>query len=279
MTDGPHPLPDHQSGGEADFLQIRPEVVRALGGGNAALVYTLIEFRCRVVGVDRVEDSEGRWWRATYDKLAAGTGLTVDQIRRTLSQLHSRASIESVKHRAMGPSDQMLSYRAAPLPAIQSNDRIDSADRPNGRSDAPSIDRIDSVNRPNHHSVNRPNVSSSEELKEVGGATEVSTTPAALPTREEPPPPLGCARHPQGTSEPCRACGDARTARRAWDDRREQRSRAERVAVRAAADACPYCEHGTRVEPPSLRIYDFPAIKCDHTPMSEQQWLQWKRGA
>lgn len=31
-------------------------------------------------------------------------------------------------------------------------------------------------------------------------------------------PPLFCSKHPQGTDEPCRACGNARRARAAWED-------------------------------------------------------------
>ncbi len=65
----------------------------------------------------------------------------------------------------------------------------------------------------------------------------------------EPPTP-NCPQHPDGTTTPCRACGDARRARSAWD---AERDRAAKVAVsteareraelrRAAIAECNLCD-------------------------------------
>lgn len=81
------------------------------------------------------------------------------------------------------------------------------------------------------------------------------------------PPAATCPKHPEGTTAPCRACGDARTARDRWDaDARrrqaevqsaEARERAE--LRRAAVEACEHCDDDGR------RL-DAPGLVCDHTP-------------
>ncbi len=43
---------------------------------------------------------------------------------------------------------------------------------------------------------------------------------------------------------------------------------------RRAIDTCPHCdETGLRIEPPEVRDYDLPAVRCDHTPMPAEAWL------
>lgn len=80
------------------------------------------------------------------------------------------------------------------------------------------------------------------------------------------PPSTHCRAHPDGTSSPCRACGDARAARDRWDAaaarRRaeahsaEARQRAE--LRRAAVEACGHCDDDGR-------RMDAPGLVCDHT--------------
>jgi hypothetical protein len=85
-----------------------------------------------------------------------------------------------------------------------------------------------------------------------GGARQPCPAPPAPPpetTPAEPPP--HCTRHPSGTTEPCRACGDARRANERWNHERAQRDAAERQQRRAATDACDRCDHNGMTETPA----------------------------
>lgn len=88
---------------------------------------------------------------------------------------------------------------------------------------------------------------------------------------DETPPPRFCPGHPNGTTERCGGCAEARKNREAWDaanaaadaaaKHAEQRRRATQAAAAASArqdaiDACPMCDH---------RGYDGPKI-CHHDP-------------
>ncbi|MFC8280334.1 hypothetical protein [Rhodococcoides kroppenstedtii] len=145
MTDRLEELARPAGGGDPadEFLSVRPDVVRALRGGNAALLYALVEYRCRVPGGDRVEDGGGRWWRATQGALSHDTGLTVDQVRKTVAALQKAGVLEVEKHRTMGSSDHTASYRVLPLPAIRSIAHIESGDRPKQESgDRPHLSSL-----------------------------------------------------------------------------------------------------------------------------------------
>ncbi|MDO3261411.1 hypothetical protein [Mycobacteroides abscessus] len=66
------------------------------------------------------------------------------------------------------------------------------------------------------------------------------------PDLDNPPPPH-CSNHPGGTNDPCRACGDAREARKRWDRAASERQRAQReaeqqVAYEAKLAAIALCE-------------------------------------
>ena len=209
------------------FVLVRPALVRRLGNGNAAIVHARIEFRCNQPGVDRIEDENGRWWRVSMNILSDETGLTVDALRRTLRNLEKLSAIESRKHQLYGPSDQTLSYRIVPSPAIRSDARMESAELPNGSSTARSNARIESVKRPDHHSVKRPNVPPIEEVKE---GVPSGAAPAVGEPREQEPP-SRCSKHLNDPRPPnCGACGDARRARAAWVEGWRERT----LAVRSA---------------------------------------------
>lgn len=213
-----------------DFMLVRPELVRRVGNGNAALVYARIEFRCAQTGFDRIEDADGRWWRASIPAIAAETGLTVKMARTALSNLIKADEIATRTHRAGGVSDQTTSYRPASLPASCPNGQIGLPKWADGRSGARPNGQMDVPKRADHHRPERADVPSIEEL-EKGGARanleQVSRVPAGEPPRH-------CPKHPEGTTTPCRACGEARTAHEAWE---AERIRAERQAVSDAARA------------------------------------------
>ncbi|PTR42046.1 hypothetical protein C8K38_111215 [Rhodococcus sp. OK611] len=86
---------------------------------------------------------------------------------------------------------------------------------------------------------------------------------------DEAEPAPNCLQHPDGTTAPCRACGDARQAREAWDRRRlvaevaerrvEARRRAEAIAATVAA--CNLCDDDGYVG----------TVVCDHDPETPER--------
>ncbi|GAA4474152.1 hypothetical protein GCM10023094_09220 [Rhodococcus olei] len=95
-----------------DFMQVRAALVRHLGGGNQALVFTRIQYRCGEPGKDRIEDPTGRWWRASLDVIARETGLSKSAVRTALRNLEAAGAVVSMKHHLHNNiSDQTLSYR------------------------------------------------------------------------------------------------------------------------------------------------------------------------
>ena len=83
-----------------------------------------------------------------------------------------------------------------------------------------------------------------------------------------------CSKHLENpTTEPCRACGNSRRLLDEWNAATLQAKRQELGSRRAAIDACELCdENAIRHEPTSLKEFDLPAVRCDHTPMSLEAW-------
>ncbi|MBM4726060.1 hypothetical protein GS446_05385 [Rhodococcus hoagii] len=265
MTAMPHQVPGGDARASDDFMLVRPDTVRRVGNGNAALVYARIEFRCAQPGQDRIEDETGRWWRASVNTISADTGLSIKMVRTALDGLERQSEIEVFKHRAGGVSDQTASYRPTPLPAIRPNGQMDSPKLANGRSSACPSGQIDSPTRADHHLPLRANVPSIEELEEGvarARAEQASHDPASEPPRR-------CPKHLHDDNPPnCHACGQARRAHETWQT---DQQRAERQAVSDAAharaeltrqqiDACDLCdETGYRGLAP-----------CDHNPDQDE---------
>lgn len=228
------------------FIIVRPELVRRVGAAGALIVAS-VEFRCEIAGVDRIEDETGRWWRVTQVALAADTGLSRDAVKRELRKLLDAQELEAFRHHTNGVSDQTTSYRKRPQPSIVRNRPMDSAELHNGRSDQVRNRPIECAIPRNHHWAESPNVPLIEELQE-GVA-----------------PPVRCSNHiDHPTTDPCRACGDARRERERWDLRQatvakvaistRARHRAELLAE--SIDRCGLCDD---------RGY-FGTIVCDHNP-------------
>ncbi|MBP2208184.1 hypothetical protein JOJ86_005910 [Rhodococcus percolatus] len=86
----------------------------------------------------------------------------------------------------------------------------------------------------------------------------------ARPSTRTEPPPAHCSKHPEGTDAPCRACGDARQARTAWDAEQKRltaRAQSDEVRQRAEDRAqaiadCDICDEDG---------YDRLTL-CDHDP-------------
>lgn len=56
------------------------------------------------------------------------------------------------------------------------------------------------------------------------------------------PPGEFCPTHPNGTTDPCGACGTAKRMNRAWHERQSQRAEAARAAIRRAIGDCTQCD-------------------------------------
>jgi len=68
-----------------------------------------------------------------------------------------------------------------------------------------------------------------------------------------------CPRHPNGTSDPCGACADARRAHQAAEADELAARRKQAQATRKAIEDCPHCdEHGMR------ELNDDTLVRCDH---------------
>lgn len=265
MTVTPHKVPGGDARASDDFMLVRPDVVRRVGNGNAALVYARIEFRCAQAGLDRIEDETGRWWRASIPTVSAETGLTVKMARTALDNLAKLGEIETWTHRAAGVSDQTMSYRPMPLPANCPNGQIDLPEQADDWSAACPNGQIELPEQADHHLPKRADVPSIEELEEVGTRARTeqpSRAPASEPSRR-------CPKHIHDDNPPnCHACGQARRAHATWQT---DQQRAERQAVSDAARAraedraralaaCALCdETGYRSGRP-----------CDHNPDQDE---------
>lgn len=101
--------------------------------------------------------------------------------------------------------------------------------------------------QPEHQSDSVPipcNLQPSTYSHQPEGLSNRGTSPAEA---EPDPPPPHCSNHPGGTNDPCRACGDAREARKRWDRAASERQRAQReaeqrVAYEAKLAAIALCE-------------------------------------
>ncbi|WP_378736006.1 hypothetical protein [Nocardia brasiliensis] len=90
------------------------------------------------------------------------------------------------------------------------------------------------------------------------------------------PPPRRCPQHREEPSPPpCRACGEARKARDAWERAHTTEIRSAVRAERDAAQGCAMCDGRWRTPPAELlaRHPDPPVVRCDHrTPTSLDHW-------
>lgn len=140
-------MPDFTLLTAKDFIGVRAALVAELGNdANAALVLTRIAYRTEGGWHECHQDLEGRWWwRATYETLAAETGLTRDQVKRAIRVLLSSEWIEGQTFRLEGAYDRTSSY-ALPMPDHRANSPYERAGTPDedraGTPDVPSIQKV-----------------------------------------------------------------------------------------------------------------------------------------
>jgi hypothetical protein len=125
-----------------DFMIVRADLVRALGNPIDVLVWTRINWRCEMQGQHTIADEDGlTWWPASREMLSEETGLSTDQVKRSLIRLKENGFIDATELRTGGNYDRTKSYRPLFEGDIPSAD-IDSStgqDRPIERADMPNV--------------------------------------------------------------------------------------------------------------------------------------------
>ncbi len=94
------------------------------------------------------------------------------------------------------------------------------------------------------------------------GPHEPTSVAAAREPDRPPAPPGDHVSGPECRTSPCGPCADA--ARTTFT------THAEHAADRGACQLCDH--HGHRIEPPELAHLSLPVIRCNHTPMSLDDW-------
>jgi hypothetical protein len=101
----------------------------------------------------------------------------------------------------------------------------------------------------------------SEDSSGRGGSRQSDTSPDQPPPTPKPPPPKPfteeqpddapskfCERHPVGTTENCRGCGDARLKFEAWKRTNDDRITELKATIRAGIDNCDQCDDYGRLD-------------------------------
>lgn len=113
--------------GHGDFMMIRAELVRVVGGPGEALVAALIYWRAREGSPYAYERDGSWWWNASQIDLGNATGLTRDQVQTAGKKLTDRGMVATVQHQLGGIQDRSYSYRVVTETPIAPNGAIDSA--------------------------------------------------------------------------------------------------------------------------------------------------------
>ena len=86
------------------------------------------------------------------------------------------------------------------------------------------------------------------DLDETPPTGTPSGTSTGTGAAHDPEPARFCPRHPGGTRDNCRPCGDHRRDHDAWQERQHGRNRADGQARRDAIAACPVCDEFGQVD-------------------------------
>lgn len=139
MTDALPGVPEEERT-RNDYIQVRPALVRRLGGANEALVWTRVDWRVSAHIPPHVDDDGVAWWPATRYQLAEETGLSPDQAKRAAQSLVQAGFLAATEHRLGGNYDRTKSYR----PIIRPQEGADSPTengriRPQEWTDSPNV--------------------------------------------------------------------------------------------------------------------------------------------
>jgi len=146
--------------GPDEFISVTADLVRRVGGANAALVWARIEFVCRIGGRDRVEDEDGIWWVVSKPKLAQDIGLSERTVRSTLEKLISQGHIEakmvdesawdrSLAYRAVGALSAGRAHQTKMSDASDENGRCIGPNRPIDQTKMADVPYIEEVKKKN----------------------------------------------------------------------------------------------------------------------------------
>ena len=128
-----------------DFIMVRAKLVREVGGANEALVWARIFYRVGPDSAAAREVSGERWWPASYDQLAAETGLTPKQVRGAVERLVEGGFVVRARHAAF---DRTTSYRPVlHLPSGANGDAPEGSSQLPRRADVPLAIDLEDVKR------------------------------------------------------------------------------------------------------------------------------------
>lgn len=266
-----------------DFVPVVPDEVEEYGA-NAALVLSLIRFRCEVDGDDRINCEGVRWWEVSHSGIGQQVGLSVKAVRRALERLGDRVSAkylardgghpnayrtnEAVTSSSpvWPPSDQQLAHLGTP--------------HPNGVGGPPHLGMPPYPKRANSPICQESKkgeeaaVSAADEPERPAQHESGNAHPPPIPSEANSEPTVGrqlwwidphgrprCQAHKNWTlDKPCGACGTARKAYEAHQAAAVERQRERDEEVRRLRKACKTCGGTNWITDDN----DEPIEKCDH---------------
>jgi hypothetical protein len=251
------------------FVRVVPGEVEQYGAA-AAVVLAHLRFRCQVVGIEH----EGRrWWRVSRKDLGREVGMTPKAVLCALRVLG-----DVVTAKILTPSeDQTLAYCVIDEAAVVTSQfpptaRPDQPIAPEGKALAAEGKGPCPTGQRTVPQGAIPLFPETGEKGENAAAAASAASPQPSPGNQQSgePPSRYCPGHPDGTSQPCPDCRDARLAAEAWE-RDHRKRRAARASDRAAAIAtCQMCdEYGWRLGPDRVVLDDVP--KCNHQPLYAEE--------
>ncbi len=116
--------------GPGDFMMIRAELVRIVGGPGEALVAALLYWRAREGSPYAYERDGEWWWNASQGDIVDATGLTLDQVRRAGRVLTEQGMIDTARHQLKGIQDRSYSYRVVSDTPMRAGTRIEAGQSP-----------------------------------------------------------------------------------------------------------------------------------------------------
>lgn len=224
------------------------------------------------------------------DQLAVG----VRTVRQSISQARQLGYLVLAQERQRGRSYHGPNEYRLVIPADSAAiNRIPAEHDPNSGTDRPEYRQNTTGIAAERNSLTSQNADPKGSLKglikgiERGGAPAASppgATPSTL-SPEDDPPSHYCKRHPNGTDDPCAACGKARRKREAWD---AEEAPGTWQADEPAVVVCDLCnkigwllgQDGWPVmQRPKTHNGDPMAVSCKHSHDENEQLVQQLRMA
>lgn len=124
------------------FTIVTPDLVALAGSANDAIVLAHVRFRLVGEAPHAVECEGQMWWPGTYAEISTWTGLSDDQVRRSIGKLEKSGLLEARKLHLKGPHDHTRAYRVSvrQIDVAESPD-LDVAESP----DLSSIENIENT--------------------------------------------------------------------------------------------------------------------------------------